>query len=360
MQRTDLTDRSAGDALVESEAKIRAILDTAVDGIVTIDERGTVQSFNAAAERLFGYRSDEVIGRSVNMLMPEPYRSEHARYMQRYLNDGQPRIIGIGREVIGLRKDGHTFPMDLAVSEVKLGGRRMFTGIVRDLTERKRMERELLEISDREQRRIGQDLHDGLGQVLAGVGYMITSLQQRLASREAPEAGDAEQISDLITQAIGQARGMARGLHPVRPMETGLMTALEELSNHVAQVYRIVCEFRCDEPVLMEDTAAANHVYRIAQEAMTNAIKHGQAKKVTIALTEDRGEGTLVVADDGVGIGELPAVRKGMGLHIMRYRASMIGATVSIRRGSVGGTIVTCSFPMGEVNERGDDAAKSE
>src|SRR5688572_19477332 len=178
-----------------------------------------------------------------------------------------------------MRKDGTTFPMDLAVSEVKFGGRRLFTGIVRDLTERKRMERELLEISDREQRRIGQDLHDGLGQVLAGVGFMISALQQRLGTREAAEADDAKQISELVTQAIAHARGMARGLHPVRATETGLMTALEDLCNHVKQVYRIDCDYRCDEPVLMSDAAAATHVYRIAQEAANNAIKHGHARR---------------------------------------------------------------------------------
>ena len=351
---------NAADALVESEAKLRAILDTAVDGIITIDERGVVETFNAAAERLFGYRADEVIGRNVSVLMPEPHRSEHDGYIVNYLRTGRARIIGIGREVVGLRRDGTTFPMDLAVSEVRLGERRVFTGIVRDLTDRKRMERELLEISDREQRRIGQDLHDGLGQVLAGVGFMISALQQRLGSRGATETEDAKRVSELVTQAIGHARGMAHGLHPVRATETGLMTALEDLANHVRQVFRIDCDFRCDEPVLLGDAAAATHVYRIAQEAVNNAIRHGHARRVTIALRGTDGEGVLVVADDGVGFAEVPGTKKGMGLHIMRYRAAVIGATVSIRPGAAGGVVVTCTFPVnGPTNERGHHAAKS-
>jgi PAS domain S-box-containing protein len=348
-------------ALVESEAKMRAVLSTAVDGIITIDERGIIDTINEAAQRLFGYRADELIGQNVSMLMPEPYRSEHDTYIRNFLTTGQAHIIGIGREVVGLRKDGQSFPMDLAVSEVRVGERRLFTGIARDLTDRKRMERELIEISDREQRRFGQDLHDGLGQVLTGVGFMISSLEQRLASREAPEAADARQISELVTHAIAQARSMARGLHPVRQVEAGLMTALQELANHIEQVYRIRAEFVCAEPVLIDDSAVATHLYRIAQEAANNAIKHGKARRITISMTRQARDSVgLTIADDGVGIGDAPARKKGMGLQIMKYRAGMVGATVSIGRGAASGTCVSCVFPTSEqMSKRGHDARKT-
>ncbi len=125
----------AEQALLESEARTRAILDAAVDAIITIDEIGAVESMNPAAERLFGYPSHEVIGQNVKMLMPEPYRHEHDGYLQNYRETGHKKIIGIGREVVGLRKDGSTFPMHLAVSELHLGDRRMFTGIARDITD---------------------------------------------------------------------------------------------------------------------------------------------------------------------------------------------------------------------------------
>ena len=131
---------------------MRAILETAVEGIVTIDERGIIESLNPAGERVFGYRAAEVIGRNVNSLMPAPYREQHDTYLSNYLRTGQAKIIGIGREVVGLRKDGSVFPMDLSVSEVRLSNRRLFTGFVRDLTHRKQLESEVLEISDREQR----------------------------------------------------------------------------------------------------------------------------------------------------------------------------------------------------------------
>jgi len=122
---------------------MHSIVNHVIDGIITIDEHGVVESFNPAAENLFGYQREEVIGRNVKMLMPEPYHSEHDSYLANYRETGQAKIIGIGREILGRRKDGSTFPMDLAVSEFRAGSRRFFTGIVRDITSRKQLEQEL-------------------------------------------------------------------------------------------------------------------------------------------------------------------------------------------------------------------------
>ncbi|MDB5385035.1 MAG: domain S-box-containing protein [Planctomycetaceae bacterium] len=142
----DITERKRAEhALLDSEARTRAVLAAAVDAIITIDERGTIESMNPASEKLFGYVAAEMIGKNVNMLMPSPYQAEHDGYLQNYINTGIKKIIGIGREVVGLRKNGTSFPMDLAVSEVLLEGRRLFTGIVRDITERKRAEHALLD-----------------------------------------------------------------------------------------------------------------------------------------------------------------------------------------------------------------------
>ena len=154
--------RKAEEALRESSERLRAILETAVEGIITIDDRGTIESFNPAAEKIFGYPAREAVGQNITLLMPAPFRQEHDGYLASYRRTGHAKIIGIGREVVGQRKDGTVFPMDLSVSEVRLAQRRMFTGFVRDITERKRLEKEIIEISNREQQRIGQDLHDGL------------------------------------------------------------------------------------------------------------------------------------------------------------------------------------------------------
>src|SRR5262249_29136906 len=141
--------RRAEEALQESEARTRAILVTAVDAIITIDDRGAIESVNPATERLFGYPAAELVGRNAKVLMPPPYREEHDAYLHNYLSTGKRRIVGVGREVVGRRKDGTTFPMDLAVSEVRLGDRRLFTGIARDISERKRAEEALRESEHR-------------------------------------------------------------------------------------------------------------------------------------------------------------------------------------------------------------------
>src|SRR5471032_3368953 len=129
--------------LASSEARLRALLEAAVDGIISIDERGLIQTINPAAERLFGYAAQEVIGQNVKLLMPSPYQGEHDGYLARYLATGEKKIIGIGREVVGLRKDGTVFPVDLSVAEARLGTERIFVGIIRDITERKRAEASL-------------------------------------------------------------------------------------------------------------------------------------------------------------------------------------------------------------------------
>lgn len=329
----------------DGEARARAILDTAVDGIITIDERGLIESMNNAAERLFGFTAAEIAGKNVKLLMPEPYSSEHDRYIDNYVRTGRARIIGIGREVVGKRKDGSVFPLDLAVSEVRLGNRRIFTGVVRDLTERRRLEQEILDVSDREKRRIGQDLHDSLGQLLAGIGFKSKALENKITAKGLPEATSARQIAELVTHAIVQARALARGLQPVESKSNGLMSALQEMSAGLENLFRVKCVFHCPEPVNMDDPAAATHLYRIAQEGANNAIKHGGATSIDISLRRENDLLLLQIQDNGSGIPASGPAGTGMGLQIMRYRASMLGGTLTIRSGENGGTIVQCSVP---------------
>jgi PAS domain S-box-containing protein len=343
----DITRRAQAErALRESEAKARAILDTAVDAIITIDARGIIESFNRAAERLFRCTPADIIGRSVNVLMPAAQARQHDRHIGNYLETGRAKVIGIGREVVAKRFDGTTFPAELAVSEVRLGDdRRMFTGIVRDVSERKRLERQILEISDREKRRISQDLHDSLGQLLTGIGFRCKSLENKLAARELPEAATARQIAQVVAQAVEDARGLARGLQPVEARPNGLTTALEDFAERLTSIFGVACTFTSDPPVELSDAPAANNLYRIAQEAAHNAVKHGHAKKIDIRLTRDAEAVRLTVKDDGVGFDAAAASNSaGLGLQIMRYRAAMIGGTLTIaRRGNgSGGTVVTC------------------
>jgi two-component system, LuxR family, sensor kinase FixL len=330
-------------ALDDTEERLRAILETAVEGIITIDERGTIESMNPAAVRIFGYKSSEVIGKNVHILMPSPYHEQHDSYLANYRNTGKARIIGIGREVSGRRKDGTVFPMDLSVSEVKLAGRRLFTGFVRDITERKRLEKEILETSDREQRRIGQDLHDGLCQQLAGIELMSQVLEQNLSGKSEADAARVGEIAGHVREAISHTRLLARGLSPVTLESEGLMSALHELATNTKKIFKVECGFRCDPPVPLNDQAVASQLFRIAQEAVSNAIRHGKSTQILIQLREQRGRITVTISDNGSGFPKVLPKQKGMGLRIMQSRAGMIGATLVVDRSPSGGVKVICS-----------------
>jgi two-component system sensor kinase FixL len=329
----------------DTEKRLRAILQTAVEGIITIDERGLVESMNPAAEKIFGYQAEEVVGKNVGMLMPAPYRAEHDGYVTNYLRSGQAKIIGIGREVVGQRKDGTVFPMDLAVSEVRLAERRLFTGILRDITERRRLEQEILEIGDQERRRIGQDLHDGLCQHLAGIELMSQVLQQKLAAKSKTEAARAGEIARYVREAIGQTRSLARGLAPVTLESEGLASALHELAANTEKMFGLTCRMEGSASVTVAAAATATHLYRIAQEAVSNAIKHGKANEVVIRLETAGGRTMLSISDNGRGVPKILPPSDGIGLRIMRYRAGMIGGVLSITPNASRGTLVSCSVP---------------
>ena len=350
--RTRTQRRQAASDLLDSAERLRAILETAVEGIITIDERGIIESFNLAAERIFGYKAKEVIGRNVSLLMPSPHREQHDTYLGNYLRTGRAKIIGIGREIVARRKNGTVFPMDLSVSEVRLADRRLFTGFIRDITGRKRLEKEILEISEREQRRIGQDLHDGLCQHLAGIELMSQVLEQKLARRSKAAAARAGDIAKNVRDAISHTRLLARGLSPVTLESEGLMSALQELALNTEKIFRVACRFDCNPPVLVQDYPAATHLFRLAQEAVSNAIKHGKAKRILIRLKEERGRLALSIIDDGSGFPTQIPKSKGMGLRIMQSRAGMIGGTLAIERNAVGGTSVTVAAPNGTVRPK--------
>lgn len=335
--------------LGDSEARLRAILETAVEGIITISEQGLIESFNLAAEKMFGYAPAEVTGKNVSLLMPAPHHARHDTYLANYHRTRQARIIGIGREVTGRRKSGEIFPMDLSVSEVKLAGRRIFTGFIRDITERKRLEREILEISEREQRRIGHDLHDGLCQQLAGIELMSQVLAQKLERRSKDAAGRAAEIAKNVRDTIAQTRALARGLSPVALEAEGLRSALHELAENTEKIFRVHCRFQCAPPVPVPDPAVATHLFRMAQEAVSNAVRHAKkVGRITIELKAEPGRIILSVGDDGRGVppASTPAKGAGMGLRIMQSRAGMIGGALAIGPNPAGtGTVVTLSAP---------------
>jgi two-component system sensor kinase FixL len=203
----DVTERKR--ALHESRDRLAAVVNTAGEAIITIDERGIIESVNPSAERMFGYTRAEMVGQNVKILMPTPYRDEHDNFLARYLKTGIKKIIGIGREVSGRRKDDTSFCLDLAVSELHDGNRRLFTGILRDVTERKALEREVLEIAAVEQRRIGHDLHDTAGQELTALGLMADSLVAALEDHSPKDVPLAAKIMQGLRRTLSHVRALS-------------------------------------------------------------------------------------------------------------------------------------------------------
>lgn len=213
-----------------------------------------------------------------------------------------------------------------------------------EMTEREKLEKELLKAKENEQRRFSHDLHDGLGQVLTGILFRAVALQRTLASESSPHNGNAAEIADLVNVAINKAHDLARGVHPVQATPDGLMRALQQLVEQICGSYETKCVFECNDPVSVTDHSAAIHLYRIAQEALTNALKHARANKVTLRL-ERRSSGlALIVEDNGVGLPESMPSADGRGLNIMRHRARIIDATFQVRPAPRRGTIVEVSL----------------
>jgi PAS domain S-box-containing protein len=339
----DVTDlKQAEDALQEERNFAAALLDTLGALVVVLDRNGRIVRFNRACERTTGYSFNEVQGLQLEELLAD--RDERARFesLLRRLAMGEPlesfesslavrggtdrRISWSGTVLVG--RSG-------AVEYV------IITGI--DVTESKRLEKAILDISSREQRRIGEDLHDGLGQHLTGIAFMSKVLEQKLAEKSLAESAAAAKIVRLVNEAIRKTRDLSRGLVPVMSDALGLMSALEQLAGEVDDVFQIGCRFECLETVLVHDNGMGMHLYHIAQEAANNAVKHGRARNILIGLGSTGEHCTLTIEDDGVGIPQ-PAPSTGMGLHIMSHRAKMIGGALSIERRANGGTLVTCAF----------------
>lgn len=207
------------------------------------------------------------------------------------------------------------------------------------------LEQQILEIGDDERRRIGLDLHDGLGQHLTGISLISETVAQQMASGHNPDPANIETITRLVSESVRITRDLAKTLSPVTLERDGLIAAVEELANTSCSLFGIDCrpEIDCEEMPL--DLTRSLHVFRIAQEAVNNSVRHGKAKNVRIRLSHDKNQVSLTVTDDGSGLSQKTVVNPGLGLRIMQYRAQILGAKLSAERaGPSGGTIVTCLF----------------
>ncbi|MCC6696612.1 MAG: PAS domain-containing protein [Candidatus Hydrogenedentes bacterium] len=219
--------------------------------------------------------------------------------------------------------------------------------LVQDVTERRNLEKEVLEIAAREQRRIGQDLHDGLGQLLTGLMCLSGSLSRNLHQVAPSHVAEADEITQITRHAMTEVRALARGLMPVDLDSRGLAAALQELAYDCENLFNVACDCICDDPVRVEDPVSSLQLYRITQEAVSNAVRHGQASLIRIHLSQDpSGSGLLTIQDDGRGFRTGAKPGTGMGLRIMKYRAETIGGLLEVHSRRAKGTTIACRFPL--------------
>jgi PAS domain S-box-containing protein len=344
----DITDeRRMIDRLARREHELQDLFEEASVGIVLTARDGTILRANRAFFELLDRAPEQVIGRSLGEFHPEP---ASVAGMLAQLAERQT-LHNVSTE---LRTHSGTLRHVLADANAFWERGRFVHSrwFVRDISRRKQLERELLELSERERRGFAQELHDGLGQQLGGVAYLSNVLREKLTERGSPEAREVARIFSLVRDAIEQTRRISRRLSPIRPEPDGLMNALRELAAQTTDLFRVRCHFKCPQPVLIQDSSLAGHLYRIAQEALNNALKHAKPGRINIRLRRVRDRLTLVVADNGKGIGALPPQREGLGLHLMQYRAGLVRGTCLVRPRHDCGTEVICSVPCLDANAR--------
>jgi PAS domain S-box-containing protein len=341
--------RRVQETLLRREAELDDLFGEASVGLILVSPEGAVLRANQAFAGMLQRQPRDVVGRPL-----QDFQSEGSALdglLQRVAR--RETLHNLATEFLTVK--GETRFVLVDANGLWERGRLLHSRwFVRDITRRRRLERELLEVSERERRGFAQELHDGLGQQLGGVAYLCGVLRERLAERNSREAQSAERIFELVRKAIEDARRMARGLSPINEGPEGLMEALRELAAQTAELKGVRCRLNCRGTVLVPDSVVAGHLYRIAQEAVNNAIKHGRSRTITVSLRHTDGRLILAVLDDGRGIGPLSPNRKGLGLRIMQYRAGLIRGTLDVAPRQARGTEVVCtvSLPAGVANTR--------
>lgn len=340
----DITERKALERrLQEREERLRAIVGTAGDGIITVDREGVIRDFNPAAERTFGHPAAAVINQDARLILP-PSCGDCTDYPECFHTGRCLRVSAHPQELIGCRADDTLFPMEITVSEIDDRG--LYVVLVRDTSERKALEREIIDASTIEQERIGRDIHDGIGQQLTALAMLAGSIEHRLSGAgHSDEAKEVKELVQHLQDTLARTRALARGLSPVEIVPEGLADALSELAESVRSSSGVQCRYVGAKSAKVPDKNVAAHLYRIAQEAIHNAVRHGQPSKVEVRLVSDNHGLVLSVQDDGTGIDQVDKRVGRLGLQIMRYRAGIIGGELTAGPAANGGTLVQCVIP---------------
>ena len=343
--------KRAEEALRESEELHRAFVNQTQVGMARGDLRGRMVFVNKEMCRILGYEESELIGRRISDITHEDDRAETRRLFRLLVEKGK----SYRTEKRCIRKNGSIVWVSVSASPTRdtMGRTQAVVAVIRDITDRKQaqvmleerargLEGEILEVSDREQRRLGQELHDSLCQHLTAVAFMSRSMAERLRKHRVVDVEDIEKIGELINDGVTEARTIAHGLHPVEMDPNGLADALQSL---LQKRSRLPYRLDMDEELSIPDPTVALHLYRIASEAVINANKYARARELVLRMRSSPKQIELSVTDDGIGLGKKSGNGAGMGFHIMDYRARSIGARLEITPVKPHGTRVACYVP---------------
>src|ERR1700722_705517 len=323
------------------------IFDYLPDAVFVLNPDWTISRSSARSAELFGYERDELVGMPFETLMPTRLRQHHQTQRDEYLRVLERGPMSPKMSHVGLCKDGSTFPAELSLGKASHEGQSVFLSVVRDMSERKELEATLLDAIGHEQRRLGDDLHDGLGQELTGLSLLLSAFVNSTRHGKRLEVTDLERALDVAQHALQSCRSIARGLSPVNETEGGLIAGLRELVARLKTGSGPTLDFTTIEATRLGlSPAASDHLFRIAQEAITNALKHAHANSIKVTLDIEPASVRLEIRDDGEGL-TLPEVSAtGLGLRTMSYRASLLGAKFHITRLDHAGTCVVCECPQ--------------
>jgi PAS domain S-box-containing protein len=341
------SERRAALQLKAKAQQLRAVIDTAVNGVLMLDAVGTILIYNRACKQLFGYASDEIVGRNIAMIMPAALQALPAGAQLGEPSADPPPMVGAARPMTCRRRDGSTFPAEVTTGEASDSDQPLFVCVVHDVSERRRLEAAVLDAVGQEQRRFASDLHDGLGQELTGLAFLLSALATEARNQGSAQASELERAYDVANRAMQSSQAIARGLSPIGAAEGGLIRALGDLVARLQGPSGPALEFSVAQGAPLHLVpAAADHLYRIAQEALSNALKHSQAAAIKVTLDIEADHVRLEICDDGRGVRSPDANPAGLGLRTMQYRASMIGARCGITSIKPHGTRVSCECPQ--------------
>ena len=336
----DITERK----LIENKLQLLvAAVRNSNDAITIQDLKGNYLSWNLGAERIYGYNKAEAMEMNSKRLIPAHKQNEMISLAKRAIKGENLKFFETQR----LNKNNQLLDISLTTTLLKDANGKPFaiTTTERDISERRRMEKEIMDITERERELIGQEMHDSMGQILTGIAVKCKGLSLKLKGKSSEAIKDALVISKLANKAISQTRDIAKMLYPVDIQTGGLVSALKTLASTAETTMGVTCRFRCGKSVVVKNLVEAKQIYRIVQEAITNAVRHGNAKNIKVNLRATNKGIILLIENDGLDFPKLPPKKVGFGLKIMQYRADLLGGSLNIRVGNKGGTAVICVFP---------------